>query len=154
MLPNRTPNPGKPLFEMMPNLTLQFRSFLPQVASMAGENLELVMDCIDWLFHESKPIHRCAKNGVQIVVIALVVTMFRLAIIARCEWMDESRFIARFSECTHGRLVIVARHFYGDDQVFNIMLSRRLGHASGLSPWVKVVKQHFPTWQMIRPCVL
>ena len=72
----------QPLFEMMPNLTLQFRSFLHQVASMAGENLELVMDCIDWLFHESKPIHRCAKNGVQIVVIALVVTISWLAIIA------------------------------------------------------------------------
>jgi len=56
---------------------------MPGVAACTGgkkQHQKLVMDRIDWLFHESKPIHRCAKDGVQIVVIGLVVTMFRLAI--------------------------------------------------------------------------
>jgi len=55
------------LFEMMPNLTLQFGSLLHQIASMTRQNLKQVMDRIDWLCNESKPIHRCAKDGVQIV---------------------------------------------------------------------------------------
>ena len=65
---------------------------------MTRQNLKLVMVGINGLFHESKTIHRRAKDGVQIVVIGLVVTMFRLAIEARCKRMDESRLIARFSE--------------------------------------------------------
>ena len=114
------------LLEMMSDLTLQFGFLLHQIASMSGENLKLLMDRINGLFEQAEAVDCGSEDGVQIVVIGLVVAMFRLAVEARCERMDQACFIACVAEGPHRWLMIRASHFDGDNQVLDVMLFDRL----------------------------
>ncbi len=110
----------------MSNLTLQFGFLLHQIASVSGENLKLLVDRIDRLFKKAETVDGGSENGVQIIVIGLVVAVFWLAVEARCERMDQACFITCRSERPQRWLMIRASHFDGDDEVFDVMLFARL----------------------------
>jgi len=51
------------LFEMMSNLTLQFRFLFYQIASMTGQNLKLLLNRIDRLFEQAEAIDGGSEDG-------------------------------------------------------------------------------------------
>ena len=82
---------------------------------MTGENLKLLVDHINRPFEKAEAVDGGSEDGVQIVVIGLLVTVFWLAVEARCKRMDQACFIACVAERPHRWLMIRASHFDGDD---------------------------------------
>ena len=78
------------------------------------------------VFEKAETVDSGSEDGVQIVVIGRVITVFRLAVKARCERVNNACFIACVAERPHGRLVIRASHFDRDNGISDFVLFDRL----------------------------
>ncbi len=64
---------------------------LHQITAMACENLKLLIDGIHWLLNESETIDGGAEDGVQIVLVGLLITVFGLSRTAFLNFCDRLR---------------------------------------------------------------
>ena len=123
---------------MMTNLTLQLCSLPDQIAAMTSQDLKLLKRWINGFFKKPESVDSRSEDSTQIIVVGLVVSVFGLSVEAGCKRMHKSGLIPGFAERSHGRLVKSARHFNGDDEVFETMffhglLQRQHGQVKGTS---------------------